>query len=98
MHSLEVIKTACVDALEKSEDGAEWRAEYCSIVDPSTALEMAARIEQCENLISGEELQALGKLVRELTGYIRLTAGDKADPMRDDLLLHARQLLGVMGI
>jgi len=62
---------------------------------------MAQRIEGLERVdlaISEEELQALGKLIRDLTGYLKLTAGDKSDPVRDDLLLQARQLLGVTGI
>lgn len=45
-----------------------------------------------------EELQALGKLIRDMSGYIKMTAGDKLDPVRDDLLLQARQLLGLAGI
>lgn len=102
MHSIEVIKNTCADALEKIDAGETWMPEYCSVVGPSIALEMARRIECLEQgervLVSEEELQALGKLVRDLTGYIKLTTGDKPDPVRDDLLLQARQLLGVAGI
>lgn len=101
MHSLEVIKNACADALEKADHGEDWRAEYCSIVDPLTAVEMAQRIEHLEkdgDGLSVDELQALGKLVRDLTGFIKMKTGDKPDPVRDDLLLQARQLLGVTGI
>jgi hypothetical protein len=101
MHALEVITNACADALEKMEEGADWMPEYCSIVGPSTAIEMAQRIEGLQRMdqsVSEEEMRALGKLVRDLTGYIKLTAGDKHDPVRDDLLLQARQLLGVIGI
>lgn len=101
MHSLNVIKSTCTEALAQLEDGEDWMAEYCSIVDPTTVIEMAHRIEQLERLehaMSVEELRALGELVRDLTGYIRLSSGDKPDPVRDDLLLHARQLLGLSGI
>lgn len=100
MHSLEVIKNAAADALEKSDQGEDWRPEYCSILDPLTAIEMAQRLEHLEKSSGGlsvDELQALGKLVRDLTGYIKLHGG-KPDPVRDDLLLQARQLLGVTGI
>jgi hypothetical protein len=101
VHSLEVIKNACADALEKADQGEEWQAEYCAIVDPVCVVEMAQRIEHLEkggDGLSVDELQALGKLVRDLTGYIKLHGGIKPDPIRDDLLLQARQLLGVTGI
>lgn len=101
MHSLEVIKNAAADALEKADQGEDWRAEYCSVIDPLTVVEMAQRIEHLEQNAGGlsvEELQALGKLVRDLTGYIKLHGGIKPDPVRDDLLLQARQLLGMTGI
>lgn len=101
MHSFEVIKNACADALEKADQGEDWRTEYCSVVDPVTVVEMAKRIERLEQNGGGltvDELQALGKLVRDLTGYIKLHGGIKPDPVRDDLLLQARQLLGVTGI
>jgi hypothetical protein len=45
-----------------------------------------------------EKLQELGALIRHLTGYIKLKAGDTPDPVRDDLLLQARQLLGLIEI
>lgn len=101
MHSVEVIKNACADALEKADQGEEWRAEYCSVVDPVTVVEMVQRIEHLEQSsvgLSVDEMQALGKLVRDLTGYIKAHGGIKPDPVRDDLLLQARQLLGVTGI
>lgn len=101
MHSLEVIKNACADAIEKADQGETWRAEYCSIVDPLTAMELAQRLghlEQNAGSLTVDELQALGKLIRDLTGYIVLKAGDEPDVLRDDLLLQARQLLGVTGI
>jgi hypothetical protein len=101
MHSIEVIKNTCADALEKADQGEDWLAEYCSIVDPMTAIEMAQRIEHLEQHgdgLSVDELQALGKLIRDLTGYIKMTAGDKPDPVRDDLMLQARQLLSLTGI
>lgn len=98
MHSLDVIKNACADALERAAQDEKWQAEFCSVVDPQTVSEMARRLERWERVISEEELQALGKLVRDLAGYIKLTAGDKPDPIREDLLLQARQLLGLAGI
>lgn len=46
MNSLSVIKQACNDAIEESEDEVpSWRAAYVSIVDPATVLEMAGIID-----------------------------------------------------
>lgn len=98
MHSLDAIKNACAHAAEKAEQGAEWRAEYCLIVDPLTVTELVRRLEQQEKDFSAEELRALGKLVRDLSGYIKMTTGDKPNSVRDDLLLQARQVLRVTGI
>lgn len=86
MHSTEVIKNACADGLEKIEESAEWRGEYCSIVDPSCTLELVHKLEKYEQIISGDELQALGKLVRDLTEHIKLTLGDTPGPARDDTM------------
>jgi hypothetical protein len=61
-------------------------------------LDLVAITEKAEQGISDGELQALGKLVRDLTGYIKMHCGAGIDPVRDDLLLQARQLLGVTGI
>jgi hypothetical protein len=99
MHALSVIKSACLSALDPDDEDAAGRlAEFRSIADPRTVLELVEKVETQEGTISEEELQALGKLVRDLTGYIKLHGGIKPDPIRDDLLLQARQLLGVTGI
>lgn len=98
MHSLDVIKSACIEAIDTQEDDPHWRGLYCSIVGPATVLEMAQQIETFEKVVTMDELQALGKLVRDMSGYIKMTGGDKPDPVRDDLLLQAKQLLDVAGI
>lgn len=99
MNSLQVIKAACVEALaESAEDEPGWRAAYISVVGPRTALELVEKVERLEAVVSEEELQSLGTLIRDLTGFIKLKTGDKPDPVRDDLLLQARQLLGLTGL
>ena len=70
----------------------------CRPVDRQEMAQRIERLEQIERTLSAEELQALGKLVRDLTGFIKLATGDKPDPVPDDLLLQARQLLGLAGI
>lgn len=100
MHALPVIKSACVAALDHDDDTSETvrLAEYLSIADPRTVLELIETVERLERVISEEELQSIGKLIRDLTGYIKMNCGTKPDPVRDDLILQARQLLGVAGI
>lgn len=98
MHSLTVMADACADALEAADDDPHWRGAYCSIIDPHSVLELIEIAKAHQEGISAEELQALGKLIRDLTGYIKLATGDKPDSVRDDLLLQARQLLGVTGL
>ncbi|HEV2612556.1 MAG TPA: hypothetical protein VGU61_20000 [Noviherbaspirillum sp.] len=98
MHALPVIKNVCSEAIEAREDDKEhWRNDFCAIVAPEVVLSLIADLEKPPR-ISEEELQALGKLVRDLTGFIKLRTGDASDPVRDDLLLQARQLLGLAGI
>lgn len=99
MHSLPIIKHACLAALDEGEeDAAGALAEFRSIADPQTVLELIQLVENTTSRISDEELQALGKLIRDLTGYIKMHGGIQADPVRDDLLLQARQLLGLTGL
>ncbi|HJV54309.1 MAG TPA: hypothetical protein VJ652_22790 [Noviherbaspirillum sp.] len=46
MNSLQIIKQACLDAMEESADDVpSWRAAYVSIVDPLSVLEMADVVE-----------------------------------------------------
>lgn len=96
MHSISIIKAACLSALDEDDEDAAGRlAEFRSIADPRTVLELT---QMAEATLSEEELHALGKLIRDLTGYIKMNGGIKPDPVRDDLLLQARQLLGVIGV
>jgi hypothetical protein len=97
MHSLSIIKDACIAALDDDEEPSG-RSNFRSIADPQTVLELVQIAEKAEKGISEEELRALGKLIRDLTGYINMNGGTGPGPVRDDLLLQARQLMGVTGI
>ena len=98
MSSLDAIKSACLHAIESQDEDPHWKQAYLAVADPQTVFALTERIETADRIISGEELRALAKLVRDMSGYIKLSIGDKSDPVRDDLLLHARQLLGLMGL
>lgn len=98
MHSLEIMAAACETAAAAEEAGEEWEFQYAQVVDPRSALELITMANGREDVVSNDELAALGKMIRDLTGYIRLTAGGKPDPVRDDLLLQANQLLGLAGL
>jgi hypothetical protein len=98
MYPLVTLKTACAEALEAIEKNNDWHETYCASVDPRSVLALIQRLETSENVLTIDELRSLGKLVRDLTGYIKMIAGDKPDPVRDDLLLQARQLSEQLGL
>ena len=95
MHSLDAITNACNQALNDEDDGLEWQYAYAETVDPETVLELVTLAGGSENVPSAEEMQALGKMIRDLSGYLRYTVGDKPDPVRDDLVAQASQILGL---
>ncbi|GAC1411453.1 MAG: hypothetical protein NVSMB6_12710 [Burkholderiaceae bacterium] len=100
MHSFDIMTDACHQAIAAEEAGENWHHTYAEVVDPQSALELIAIAqaqEDAEARISDEELAALAKLVRDLTGYIKFTA-TKPNPVRDDLLLQATQLLNLAGL
>lgn len=100
MINLQAIKAAALEYQHGDRDDEEWPVVqsnfHCVAAEPARILEMATELEQWRAGPSQEETAALLQLVRDLTGYIRMTAGDKADPVRDDLLSQARMLLGVI--
>jgi hypothetical protein len=99
MHSLGIVRYACIEALGAQEHGQEtWLKDYCSIADPRTVLAMANQLETRSAAMSEQEVEALGRLVQDLTGYIKRNADLAPDPMRDDLLLEARRLLSAAGL
>lgn len=99
---LKAIESATLEYLHAEPDDEEWPVIKSNFhvlaAEPHTILELVAAARTNEQLPSLEEMQALAKLVRDLTGYIRMKAGDQADAVRDDLLAQTRQLLGVTGL
>lgn len=102
MADLKSIETATLDYLHADQDDEEWPVIKSNFqvlaAEPQTILELVAAARTNEQLPSLEEMQALAKLIRDLTGYIKMQVDYKPDPVRDDLLTHARQLLGVTGL
>ena len=95
MHSLDAITTACNQAISDEADGLDWQYAYAETVDPQSVLELVTLSGGSESLPSNDELQALAKMIRDLSGYLRYAAGDKPDPVRDDLVQQANRLLGL---
>lgn len=98
MHSLNTIKSACQAALDTIDTADSWQRSYCALVDPKSVLGLVHRLETLEKMPGPHEMQALGKLIRDLAGYVKMIAGDKPDSVRDDLLLQARQMIGQLEI
>jgi hypothetical protein len=93
MLTLDAIKTACQQALEVSGQAADWQASYCEVVDPASVLDLVTEFESQSGERMAAERAAFMKLVRDLTGYIKLATGDKPDPVREDLLLQAKEFI-----
>lgn len=98
MHSLEVITAACHQALDDEAEGRDWQYAYADTVDPQSVLELVAMAGGAEGTPLADEMAALAKMIRDLSGYLRFTAGGKPNPVRDDLVQQANQLLGLTGL
>jgi hypothetical protein len=89
MNSIEVIKHACVDALDLDQLGPGDALVYASLVDPVSVLGL---VNIVENRVTDEEIAALHQVINAMGDYIRSNApSTTADP----LLLHARMLVGM---
>jgi predicted Zn-dependent protease len=88
LHALPILKQACLEALETDGEPGD-PGRFFSIVDPGSVLEL---IELAETSITDEEVQALHTIIAEMGEYIRQSA---PGPQGDELLLRARQIVGV---
>src|SRR4051812_42684625 len=98
MHSLSVLRNACVSALEQDEDEPGRLAEFVSVVDPLSVLELITIVE---NRLTQEELQALGLLIQDLVTYVSLVPDEKDAAKslnREELIRRARMLRGITGV
>jgi hypothetical protein len=90
MKDLQAIKTAALEYRHADRDDEEW-----PVIESNFHI-LAADPERIVGLI--EQMEAFGKLLRDMSGYIKLAGRDKPDPVRDDLLAQARQLLEDAGL
>ena len=95
MPSLDAITAACKQAIADEVNGCDWQYAYSETVDPRSVLELVMLLDRQKSLPSSEELRALGKMIRDLTGYLRFKGGATPDPVREDLVQQANQLLGL---
>ena len=90
MLDLQAIKAAALEYRHGDREDEEWPVVESNFhvlaADPDRILALVGNLE------------AMGKLVRDMAGYIKLTGRDKPDPVRDDLLTQARQLLAANGL
>ena len=93
MHSLEIITTACHQAIADEAKGLDWQCAYAQTVDPESILKLVTVADGQQRLPPTDELRALAKMIRDLSGYLRYAAGDKPDAVKDDLVEQAAQLL-----
>lgn len=96
------IEQATLEYLNTDQDDEEWPEIESNFhvlaADPQKILELVAAARANAAVPTREEMQAIARLVRDLVGYIKLNASDNRDPVREDLLLQARQLLGLAGL
>jgi hypothetical protein len=89
MNAIEVIKQACVDALELDQLSPGDAVVYASLVDPVSVLGL---IDIVENRVTDEEISALHQVINAMCDYIRTNAPcTTVEP----LLLHARMLISM---
>jgi hypothetical protein len=73
-------------------------AEFHSVVGPAAVLEL---VRTARSAVSDEDLQELGRLLEELTAYVKVVpdeTGAARSTSRTELVLRARQLRSLIGI
>lgn len=90
MLDLQAIKAAVLEYQQGDRDDEEW-----PVVESNFHV-LAADPDRILALL--RQLEAMSKLVRDMSGYMKLAGRDKPDVVRDDLLAQARQLLQTSGL
>lgn len=90
MLDLQAIKAAVLEYQQGDRDDEEW-----PVVESNFHV-LAADPDRILALL--RQLEAMSKLVRDMSGYMKLAGRDKPDAVRDDLLAQARQLLQTSGL
>jgi hypothetical protein len=99
MQSIDVIRTAALEALDDSEDDApEALTAFRQLVDPRTVLEL---LELAENSVNSEKMKALAALIRDMEAYIEKVpdVDGTGQPLKQaELLARSRQLRATAGM
>lgn len=89
MNAIEVIKHACVEAMELDHLRPGDAVAYASLVDPVSVLGL---IDIVETRVTDEEISALHQVISAMGDYIRSNAPSTTV---EPLLLHARMLISM---
>jgi hypothetical protein len=95
MHDLEVIKNACVGAINDGDGKLGGLALYHDVVDPATVLEL---VDVVEAGITPHELETLTRLINRLTDYVETVPdveGKAAHIDREELIRYAKHIYGL---
>lgn len=98
IHDLSLMEDACINALAGEQEYPGGMAEFHSVVDPASALHV---VRIAKSALSEEERQELGRLMAELTFYVKVVPDDNgaaASIDRDELILRARRFLSSIGM
>lgn len=93
MHDLEVIKSACAQALIEKDDNSSGNILFRSVADPESVMELVRLLELS---ITSHELETLTILIRNLTQYLEAVKEDIDDaalPDRHELIRRANYFL-----
>ena len=97
MHELEVIKSACAQALTEKDGALTRDTLFRSVADPETVMELVRLVEES---ITPHELETLTILIHNLTEYLEAVKEDIDDatlPDREDLIRRAKYFLTIYG-
>ncbi len=95
MPEIDIIKNACIQALDDTKDVRDRTMLFREIVDPASVLELANLVEAS---ITPHDLETLMLLIRNLADYLEAvpdTGNDMTHLDRDDLLRQARYTLSI---
>ena len=95
MNDLEVIKNACIKALNEDGESPNGMALFRDVVDPGSVLELVNIVQAA---ITAHELETLTRLIRNLTDYVEAVPDDGKKAVhvdRDELIRYAKHTYAV---
>ncbi|CAN5466053.1 hypothetical protein BH11PSE11_BH11PSE11_04190 [soil metagenome] len=95
MHELDVIKNACIKALNDDGESPNGMALFHEVVDPGSVLEL---VNIVQTTVTAHELETLTRLIRNLTEYVEAVPDDGKKAVqvdREELIRYAKHLYAV---